>query len=140
MTFVSPQNLEITRTERGLVIAGTRITLYQFLDYIQAGYSPQHFRPYFPQITDRQFEAALSYIKAHGSELEREYQSVVKEDAECQQYWEAQNRERSAQISNMPSPLGQESAWAKLQAQKERLKSKTENIVEPWVVLLRVRR
>ncbi len=125
MASVSNQQTEVTRTERGLVIAGTRITLYQFMDYIHAGYPSPVIRKHFPQITDEQFEAAMSYIEANLTEVEAEYQIVVKEDEEIRQYWEEQNRERFAQIAKLPPPLGRETAWAKLQAQKARLKSKS---------------
>ncbi|WP_334311644.1 hypothetical protein [Kamptonema animale] len=40
MTTVSNEKAAIIRTERGLTIAGTRITLYQLMDYIHAGYPP----------------------------------------------------------------------------------------------------
>jgi len=50
MTSVSPQKTAVTRTERGLVIAGTRITLYQLMDYIQAGHPHSLIRQHFPQV------------------------------------------------------------------------------------------
>lgn len=112
------------RTERGLVVAGTRITLYQFMDYLHPGHLPQSFRHHFPQITDQQFDAAISYIEANRAEVESEYQIVVKEDEEARQYWEEQNRDRFAQIAKLPPPLGREAAWAKLQAEKAKFTSK----------------
>jgi uncharacterized protein (DUF433 family) len=32
----------IVKTSRGLSIAGTRITLYQVMDYVKAGWPPEH--------------------------------------------------------------------------------------------------
>lgn len=129
MASVSNQSInqptKITRTERGLVIAGTRITLYQFMDYIHGGYAQSLIRKYFPQITDEQFEATMSYIAANRAEVEAEYQRVVKNDEEIRQYWEEQNRECFAQIAQLPPPPGLEKAWAKLQAAKARLESKS---------------
>ncbi len=119
MASVSNQQTEVTRTERGLVIAGTRITLYQFMDYIYAGHPSSLIRQHFPQITDKQFKAAMSYIELNRAEVEAEYQIVVKEDEEIRQYWEEQNRDRFAQIGKLPPP-GREKAWAKLQAHKAR--------------------
>ena len=92
MVSVSNQPTKITRTERGLVIAGTRITLYQFMDYIHGRYGRSLIRQHFPQITDEQFEATMSYIEANRAEIEAEYQMVVKNDEEIRQYWEEQNR------------------------------------------------
>lgn len=124
MASVPNQQAGINRTERGLVVAGTRITLYQFMDYLHAGHTPLSFRHHFPQITDEQFDAAISYIEANRAEVEAEYQIVVKEDEETRQYWEEQNRDRFAQIAKLPPPPGREAAWAKLQTQKARLQSK----------------
>ncbi|MGH2416087.1 MAG: DUF433 domain-containing protein, partial [Microcystaceae cyanobacterium] len=73
MASVFNQQTGVARTERGLVVAGTRITLYQFMDYLQAGHSPKSFRQDFLQITDEQFEAAMSYIEANRAEVEAEY-------------------------------------------------------------------
>lgn len=47
MTLVSNGQLPIIRTERGLTIAGTRITLYKLMDYIHAGYPPKLIRNNF---------------------------------------------------------------------------------------------
>ena len=41
MESAPTEQLTIIRTERGLTIAGTRITLYQIMDYIHANY-PRH--------------------------------------------------------------------------------------------------
>ncbi|MEH2383319.1 MAG: hypothetical protein V7K27_31270 [Nostoc sp.] len=51
MALASNERSQIIRTERGLTIAGTRITLYQFMHYLNDAHSPQSFRNYFPQIT-----------------------------------------------------------------------------------------
>lgn len=109
----------VTRTERGLSIAGTRITLYQLMDYLHAGHSLQTIRQHFPQITAAQFETALSYLEANRAEVEAEYQTVVEADEAARQNWEAQ-RERFAEIAKSP-PSGREAAWAKLQVEKARL-------------------
>ncbi len=124
MTTVSNESATIIRTERGLVIAGTRITLYQFMDYIHAGHSLDIIREHFPQITNAQFQAAISYIEANRIQVEAEYQIVVKEDEEIQQYWEEKNRELLTHIAQLPPPPGQEAVWKKLQAQKGRFESK----------------
>lgn len=123
MTSVSPQKTAVTRTERGLVIAGTRITLYQLMDYIQAGHPHSLIRQHFPQVAAERLQAALAYIEANWTEVEAEYQRVVKEDEETRQYWERQNRERLAQIANLPPPPGQAAAWTKLQAENAKLAS-----------------
>jgi uncharacterized protein (DUF433 family) len=114
MASESNSRAAIIRTERGLTIEGTRLTVYQFMDYISAGYAPPSFRHHFPQITDEQFYAVISYIEANRAEVEAEYQIVLKQAEEIRQYWEERNRERLAEIAKMPPPPGKEAAWAKL--------------------------
>ncbi len=41
MVLVSNGQSAIIRTERGLTIAGTRITLYDVMDYLKAQYPPK---------------------------------------------------------------------------------------------------
>jgi len=41
MTLVSDGQAVISRTERGLTIVGTRITLYDVMDYVTAQYPPK---------------------------------------------------------------------------------------------------
>jgi len=124
MTWTSSELVAIIRTERGLTIAGTRITLYQFMDYLHAGYQPQKIREDFPQITNEQFAAAMFYIQANHAEVEAEYQTIIKEDKETQKYWEERNRERFAQIATTPPKPGQEAIRAKLAAWKSQIESR----------------
>jgi len=108
---------EIIRTERGLTIAGTRITLYDVMDYITAQYPPK-FICSMLNLTDNQINAVLSYIDTHREEVEAEYQIVLKEAEELRQYYKNQNRDLIARISAKPPKPGMEAAWKKLQAQK----------------------
>ena len=104
----------ITRTERGLTISGTRITLYQIMDYIHANY-PRHLIRHQFYLTDEQFDAAISYIDAHYKEVESEYQIVVQQAEEIRNYWNERNKERIANISKLPPKPEDTSAWQKLQ-------------------------
>jgi uncharacterized protein (DUF433 family) len=107
----------ITRTERGLTISGTRITLYQMMDYIHAGY-PRHLIRHQFYLTDEQFDGAMSYLDAHYEEVESEYQTVLQQAEEIQDYWQEKNKERLANISKLPPKPEYASAWQKLQARK----------------------
>ncbi|MDJ0621052.1 MAG: DUF433 domain-containing protein, partial [Calothrix sp. MO_192.B10] len=62
MTPTSNGQVSIIRTERGLTIAGTRITLYDVMDYLKAQYPPKFIRDAF-NLTDAQIHAALAYIE-----------------------------------------------------------------------------
>jgi uncharacterized protein (DUF433 family) len=120
MTPASNGQPGIIRTERGLTIAGTRITLYDVMDYVSAQYPPKFIRGML-NLTDEQVNAALSYIEANRAEVEAEYQIVLQEAEEIRQYWEERNRERLEQIKALPPKPGQEAIRAKLQAWKEKL-------------------
>lgn len=120
MTPIQGEKATIVRTERGLTIAGTRLTLYQLMDHLHVEQSPQSLWKYYPQITDEQFNAALSYIDANRSEIEAEYQLVLKQAEENRQYWEERNREHFAQIASLPSKPEQEALRKKLRSQKAR--------------------
>jgi uncharacterized protein (DUF433 family) len=124
MAQISHYPANITCTERGLGIAGTRITLYQFMDYIHAGHPSQVIRQDFPQITDEQFEAAMSYIEAHWAEVDAEYHIIVKDDEKTRQYWEERNRERFVQISPEQSKPEHLEIRAKLAAWKAEIESR----------------
>jgi len=119
MTSEANGKAGIIRTERGLTIAGTRITLYDVMDYVVGQYPPTFIQGLF-ELTEVQLNAALSYIEAHRSEVEAEYQQVIEETEELRRYYEEQNRERVARISTLPPPPGLEAAWEKLQASKAR--------------------
>jgi len=47
MSSVSNERADIIRTERGLTIAGTRITLYDVMDYVTAQYPPKFIQGLF---------------------------------------------------------------------------------------------
>jgi uncharacterized protein (DUF433 family) len=76
MTLVPNGQAIIVRTEQGLTIAGTRITLYDAMDYLTAGYPAKLIREKLC-LTDAQVNAAFSYIEAHQTEVEAEYQEVL---------------------------------------------------------------
>lgn len=112
----------VVRTERGLSIAGTRITLYEIMDYLHAGWPPKLIRDRL-DLTEQQLTDALAYINTHQAEVEAEYTTILQEAEEIRQYWEERNRERFAQIAAQPPQPGQEALRAKLQAWKEKLKA-----------------
>jgi uncharacterized protein (DUF433 family) len=53
-----PIHTQITRTERGLVIAGTRITLYDIMGYLKEDWPPKMIRDILG-ITDEQIGGAV---------------------------------------------------------------------------------
>jgi uncharacterized protein (DUF433 family) len=123
MTLASNGQTTIIRTERGLIIAGTRITLYDVMDYMTAQYPPKFIQGLF-DLTEEQIDTALAYIEAHRTEVEAEYQQVLKEAEELRRYYEEQNRERVARSAAQPPKPGTEAAWEKLRAAKAQRESK----------------
>lgn len=110
----------VIRTSRGLSIAGTRITLYDILDYLQAEWSPTLIQHWF-NLTDQQITDVMAYLTVHRDQVEAEYQHVLQQAAANRVYWEARNRERLAQIAQLPPKPGQEAVIAKLRARKAEL-------------------
>ena len=122
MTSTSKEQPIIRRTERGLAIAGTRITLYDVMDYTTAQYPPKFIQGLF-ELTAEQMDAALAYVEANRADVEAEYQRVLNDAEKLRQYYEVQNQERVARINTLPPPPGLEAAWEKLQRSKERLRA-----------------
>ncbi|MDJ0728945.1 MAG: DUF433 domain-containing protein [Crocosphaera sp.] len=114
---------KIIRTERGLTIAGTRITLYQLMDYIHAGY-PTHLISHKFMITDEQFQAAINYIETHYDEIEAEYKLVLKQAEEIRQYWEEYNHQKLINIKTKTPKSEYKTAWEKLKLDKYKLEPK----------------
>jgi uncharacterized protein (DUF433 family) len=123
MTSAMNKKSSIIRTERGLTIAGTRITLYDVVAYLKTQYPPEFIRDAF-NLTDDQISAAISYIKAHQKEVEAEYQEILKIAEENRQYWEEYNRERFARISTTPPRSDYEAVRIKLQERREQREAK----------------
>lgn len=117
MTLAFDGQSSVIRTERGLTIAGTRITLYDVMDLLKAQYPPKLIRNKF-NLTDEQVNAALSYIEANYGRVEAEYQEVLQTREEIRSYWEEHNREHFANLATKPRKPGQEYLWLKLEQQK----------------------
>jgi len=112
----------VIRTERGLTVAGTRITLYQIMDFLKAGYSAEEIRDDF-RLTIRQMREITEYINSHQDEMENEYQEVLALAEKSRQYWEDRNRERLAKIAKMPPKPEYAELWNKLQTWKSKIAS-----------------
>jgi len=110
----------VVRNSLGLAVAGTRITLYDVMDYLTDGWPPKLIQHWL-NLTDTQIADVMAYIENNRAEVETEYQQVVAYAEELRQYWTERNRERFAQIAKMPRRPGQEKLWAKLDALKARI-------------------
>ncbi|MEG4273501.1 MULTISPECIES: DUF433 domain-containing protein [unclassified Microcoleus] len=123
MTNISDEQTAIVRTERGLTIAGTRITIYDIMDYVTAQYPPKFIRGLF-DLTEEQINVALTYIEANRADVEAEYQMVLKEAEELRVYYEEKNRDLIARIAAQPPKAETEAASEKLRAAKAKREAK----------------
>jgi uncharacterized protein (DUF433 family) len=87
------ENRTVVRTERGLTIKGSRLTLYDIMASIKKEESLKNIRDIF-ELTDEEILDILDYIHLHKEEVEHEYQEVLKSMEENQRYWEEKNRLR----------------------------------------------
>ena len=120
MTTTIQVHSNVARTERGLVVEGTRITLYQIMDYLKADWPAKPIRDRL-DLTDQQIHDVLEYIASHREEVEAEHQRVLNRAEENRRYWAEHNREVFDRIEK--SSPGEESkeAWLRLKKRKERL-------------------
>jgi uncharacterized protein (DUF433 family) len=79
--IISPLlSAEIHDRGRGPEIKGTRITVYDVLDYQRLGWQPEDIAKHL-RVTPAQVEKALEYIATHETDVEREYQRMVDRSA-----------------------------------------------------------
>jgi len=117
---MKPTNNQTTvvRTERGLSVSGTRITLYQIMDYLKAEWHPKLIRQWL-DLTEQQISDVMNYISTHQNEVEAEYQSVLQQAEEIRKYWDERNRERFEKIASSHSD--NDPIWMKIQSGKAEL-------------------
>jgi len=113
-------NQTIVRTERGLTIAGTRITIYQLMDCLKADQPTSIIKDLF-RLTDEQMTGVLEYIAQHPEQVEEEYQEVLRQAEANRAYWEERNRERLQAISQQPPKPGTEKIRALIEKKKREL-------------------
>jgi uncharacterized protein (DUF433 family) len=127
MDSVSDGSDVIARTERGLTVSGTRITIYDVMDYVTENYPPKFIRAML-HLTDEQVSASLAYIESHRAEVEAEYRLVLQEAEELRKYYEEENRDRFARIAAKPPKPGTEAIRAKLQAERARIEARSHEL------------
>ncbi len=110
-------NPTVVRTPRGLSIAGTRITLYQIMDYLKSNQPTETIRQHF-RLTIKQMDDVMEYIDRNHREVEMEYQRIVKQAEENRAYWENRNKQRFDEVAKLPRKPEHQALWAKLDAKK----------------------
>lgn len=116
----SPSLSTIVRTERGLSIAGTRITLYTIMDYLKAGW-PTTLIQHWLNLDETQIVDVIEYIASHENEVEQEYQTILQHAKENRAYWEQRNQTTAQHIAKVHLSDKQKDIQAKIQARKAEL-------------------
>lgn len=123
MINTSTEQSKIIRTERGLTISGTRITLYDVMDYLKQEYPAKFIRGLF-DLSEEQINTALSYIKAHPTEVEAEYKLVLEQAKELEKYYTEKKHQLISHATKISPKPGTEAIWEKLQASKAKRQSR----------------
>jgi uncharacterized protein (DUF433 family) len=67
---------KIIKVGRNPRIAGTRITVYAILEYVQDGWRPEDIA-FWLNLTRNQVQAAIHYIEEHKEEVMAEYEKIM---------------------------------------------------------------
>ena len=113
-TIVAPG--VVRRSDRGLCVAGHRITLYLIEDYLRAGWPP-HLLRHSLRLSDQEMTEVLDYLAANRSEFDREYERVARAATEREKYWrEREQRRKRLKVTRRKFTPEQAAAWARLNA------------------------
>ncbi|MGH9842552.1 MAG: DUF433 domain-containing protein [Blastocatellia bacterium] len=114
----------VRRSDRGLCVAGTKISLFFIMDYVKAG-QQQDLLTYVG-LSEEQLDQALAYIEQHRIEFEANYAEYVRKADEMERYYREREHQRRAELEakglwpptspppNLPPHLIP--AWERLQA------------------------
>jgi uncharacterized protein (DUF433 family) len=89
------ENHTVIRTERGLTVKGSRLTLYYIMDALKEDNSLKNIRDIY-ELTDEEMLDILDYIHLNKEAVEKEYQEVLQSAEQNRKYWEERNRELMA--------------------------------------------
>lgn len=116
----------IRRTDRGLSVSGSRITLYDVMDYYGKqldrydGDPLGYVRYALPMLSEEEVQSAGDYIDANRAEVESEYQLVIEQAEERAAYWRAREKEWRANV--VPKPVLPEQVALKKQFEAHKTK------------------
>lgn len=91
----------VVETPRGPSLAGTRLTVYDLMDYLKSNRS----RNYITQImgiTHEQLDAMMVYIAEHKEDVEREYAEILRYGEELRAHYEPLFWERTRFTPDTP--------------------------------------
>ena len=113
----------VRRTDRGLCVAGTKISLFSIMDYLKAGQQQDLLT--YGQLSEEQLQQALDYIEAHRVEFEAAYAEYVRQAEEMEIYYRNRERQHRAELEaqGLWPPRNftpaQAALWERLQKRKQ---------------------
>ncbi len=110
----------VRRSDRGLCIAGTKISLFSIMDSIKAGRTEVLLT--YGGLSQEQFDQALAYIEENREEFEAAYAEYVRRAEEMERFHRERERQRRAELEveglwKQPAPH-LIPAWERLQSLK----------------------
>jgi hypothetical protein len=107
----------VRRADRGLCLAGRRVTLYLIMDYLKAGWPP-HLVRHWLDLSEAEMHHAVQYIETNRTAFEAEYAKVVQQAQAREQYWRERQHQRQPERLARHFTSAQAAAWARLKALK----------------------
>lgn len=101
----------VVRTPKGLLISGTRLTLYDIMDYMKQCWSVDRIQKWF-RLSDQQIIDISAYLDHHWAQVEAEYQQVIDYAEENQQFWKEKNRDLLNRMNSLQ--WGRQEFWTTL--------------------------
>ncbi|MGH9833309.1 MAG: hypothetical protein ACREBD_30330 [Blastocatellia bacterium] len=110
----------VRRSDRGLCIAGTKLSLFSIMDAIKAGRTEVLLT--YGGLSREQFDQALAYIEENREEFEAAYAEYVRRAEEMERFHRERERQRRAELEaeglwKKPAPH-LIPAWERLQSLK----------------------
>lgn len=110
----------IRRSDMGLAISGTRISINDVLDYLHDEW-PNAAICDALTITEEQLQAALDYIETHRTEVEAEFAEMERATEERRRYHEERLREHLASLPPTPADPAKAAIYKKLADERGKL-------------------
>lgn len=108
-TVTSSSQPTVVRTTKGLSIAGTRLTIYDIMDYITQNWSSGRIQHWF-RLSDKQINDIMEYLDQNRFDVETEYRQVLEYAEEQRYYWQEQQQ----RLSTISPKMGRTEFWTTL--------------------------
>ena len=108
----------VRRADRGLCVAGTKLSLFTLMEYVQAGHQQDLLT--YGQLSAEQLQQTMDYIAAHRVEFNAAYAEYRRKANELESHYRARQACISATQQRSPNNLTptQAAIWERLQARQ----------------------